>query len=449
MDLQKESARAASNFGAVEKLDIDSSTATDFSGYYKLKDTCKIIGIFSLNNQKLDLVPINQEVLVLLDKSPFYGESGGQIGDRGSILNSNARFEVLDTLKQGKTHIHRGLLKEGGICVGDEVIAEVAEKDRQAITLNHSATHLMHSALRNVLGRHVAQKGSLVAADRLRFDFAHPSPVSEKELIAIEKQVNTEILANTEVNKEIMALEEAKHRGALALFGEKYGDEVRVVSMGGEYSVEFCGGCHVNRTGDIGAFKITSEAGISAGVRRIEAVTGMGALKASNEERNILRQLGDIVKSSPLDLVEKVQQLSESNRTLEKEVERLKAKLSSDAGDDLSAQALEIKGTSVLVANVEGFNSKSLRDTVDQLKNKLGSSIILLANVEDAKVSLIAGVSKNLTNKVKAGELVNMVAEQVGGKGGGRPDMAMAGGTNVGAVPSALESVKPWLEGKL
>ncbi|GIT23561.1 MAG: hypothetical protein CM1200mP40_32430 [Gammaproteobacteria bacterium] len=333
--------------------------------------------------------------------------------------------------------------------MSDEVSAEVAEDDRHAVTLNHSATHLMHSALRNVLGAHVAQKGSLVAADRLRFDFSHSSPLTEEELRSIEHQVNAEILANSEVSKEVMPLDEAKKRGALALFGEKYGDEVRVVTMGGEYSVEFCGGCHVNRTGDIGLFKIISETGISAGVRRVEAVTGKGALALVNEEEQILKKIGEIVKSSPADLVDKVQLLNDSNRALEKEIEKLKGKLASSAGDDLTDQATDMNGAKVLVANVAGFNPKSLRDTVDQLKNKLGSSIILLATVTDNKVSLIAGVSKDLTKKVKAGDLVNMVAEQVGGKGGGRPDMAMAGGTDTSAVPGALKSVKPWLEGKL
>ncbi len=449
MEGQRESARAASNFGAVEKLDIDPSTSTEFTGYSNLQDSGKIIGIFSRDNAQLDTAPADQEVLLVLDKSPFYGESGGQIGDHGLLRSSNANFEVMDTQKQGDVHIHRGVLKSGNLAVNDEVAAEVAGDDRHAITLNHSATHLMHSALRNVLGEHVTQKGSLVDVDRLRFDFSHSSPVTEEELHEIEKQVNAEILANSEVSKEVMPLEEARKRGALALFGEKYGDEVRVVTMGGDFSVEFCGGCHVNRTGDIGLFKITSETGISAGVRRIEAVTGNGALALINEEEAVLKQVGEIISSSPADLVEKVRQLSNRNRSLEKEIEQLKAKLASSAGDDLTAKAIELNGAKVLVANVEGFNPKSLRDTVDQLKNKLGSSVILLATVADDKVSLIAGVSKDLTDKVKAGDLVNMVAEQVGGKGGGRPDMAMAGGTDTGAVTGALESVKPWLEGKL
>jgi alanyl-tRNA synthetase len=299
------------------------------------------------------------------------------------------------------------------------------------------------------LGEHVTQKGSLVDTDRLRFDFSHSSPLTEAELKQIEERVNFQILANASVEKEIMPIADAQKKGALALFGEKYGDEVRVVSMGGEYSVEFCGGCHVNRTGDIGLFKITSETGISAGVRRVEAVTGMGALALVAKQEQTLKQLMEITKSPADELVDKVQALAASNRSLEKQTERLKAKLAASAGDDLSSQAVEINGIKLLIAKVDGFNPKSLRDTVDQLKNKLGSSIILLASTADGKVSLVAGVSKDLTDRVKAGELANMVAEQVGGKGGGRPDMAMAGGTDVNAVPAALDSVQPWLEGKL
>jgi alanyl-tRNA synthetase len=325
----------------------------------------------------------------------------------------------------------------------------VAGDDRAAITLNHSATHLMHAALRKVLGEHVSQKGSLVAADRLRFDFSHSAPVSEKELREIENIVNQQILANSEVSKEVMPIDAARKKGALALFGEKYGDEVRVVSMGGDYSVEFCGGCHVDRTGDIGLFKITAETGTSAGVRRIEAVTGQGALAVIAREEEVLRRTAGILKSSPEDVADKVEQLAASNRALEKELQQLKAKLASSAGDDLGSQAEKIGDHNLLVSRLEGFNSKALRDTVDQLKNKLGSSVIVLANVEGDKVSLVAGVSKDLTDRVKAGELVNMVAQQVGGKGGGRPDMAMAGGSDAGAVGEALDSVKPWLEGKL
>ena len=449
MDQQRSSARAASNFGVVEKLNIDPSLTTDFTGYDSLDGEGRIVEIFTIDGEKLDKVPADKEVYLLLDKSPFYGESGGQIGDKGLLRNENGQFKVLDTKKQGDNHIHRGVLNLGGWQVNDLVEAEVAVKERQATTLNHSATHLMHAALRNTLGTHVSQKGSLVDAERLRFDFSHPKAVTEAELAIIEMQVNDEILANSQVGKEVMPIEEAKERGAVALFGEKYGDQVRVVTMGGKFSVEFCGGCHVNRTGDIGFFKIISEAGISAGVRRIEAVTGGGAYDFIKDREQVLNELGKVVRSGPSELVAKVKQLTDANRVLEKEVELLKAKIASGAGDDLLQKAIDLDGIKLLISNVEGVNSKALRDTVDQLKNKLGTSIVVLATVIEGKVSLVVGVSKDLTGKIKAGELINMVAEQVGGKGGGRPDMAMAGGTDSVALPKALESVEAWVKAKL
>ena len=449
MLIQKNQARAASNFGSVEKLDIGSDLSTDFTGYEILDGTCSVTGIFDVQGDRLDEAPIGEELLVLLNASPFYGESGGQVGDHGILDNDTCKFEVFDTQKQGEVLIHRGVMQTGALRVGDQLSAHVAEVDRLAITLNHSATHLMHAALRNILGEHVTQKGSLVDADRLRFDFSHSTPVTEEELKQVEAQVNHEILANSIVEKEVMPISEAKTKGALALFGEKYGDEVRVVTMGGEYSVEFCGGCHVNRTGDIGLFKVASETGISAGVRRIEAVTGKGALTLVENEEQTLKQIMGVINSGPLELVERVQQLVASNRTLEKQLGQLKAKMASSVGDELASQVIEINGTQVLVATLEKFNSKSLRDTVDRLKNKLGTTVIVLASINDGKVDLVVGVSKDLTKKVTAGDLANMVAEQIGGKGGGRPDMAMAGGNDISAVPSALESVKPWLEGKL
>ena len=449
MLIQKNQARAASNFGSVEKLDIGSDLSTDFTGYENLDGTCSVTGIFDVQGDRLDEALIGEELLVLLNASPFYGESGGQVGDHGILDNDTCKFEVFDTQKQGEVLIHRGVMQTGALRVGDQLSAHVAEVDRLAITLNHSATHLMHAALRNILGEHVTQKGSLVDADRLRFDFSHSTPVTEGELKQVEAQVNHEILANSIVEKEVMPISEAKTKGALALFGEKYGDEVRVVTMGGEYSVEFCGGCHVNRTGDIGLFKVASETGISAGVRRIEAVTGKGALTLVENEEQTLKQIMGVVNSGPLELVDRVQQLAANNRTLEKQLGQLKAKMASSVGDELASQVIEINGTQVLVATLEKFNSKSLRDTVDRLKNKLGTTVIVLASINDGKVDLVVGVSKDLTKKVTAGDLANMVAEQIGGKGGGRPDMAMAGGNDVSAVPSALESVKPWLEGKL
>ena len=448
MEVQKKSAREASSFGAVEKLDINSSLTTAFTGYERLGGSGKVVGVFSMDGEKLDIIPESEEILLLLDSSPFYGESGGQVGDRGELYNDKVKFSVLDTQKQGEVHVHRGILKQGSLKVGDIINSEVSGKERKAITLNHSATHLLHSALRNTLGHHVSQKGSLVEAERLRFDFSHPTAVTKAELETIEKQVNREILANSEVNKEVMPIEEAEKKGAMALFGERYGDEVRVVSMGEDFSIEFCGGCHVNRTGDIGLFKLTSESGISSGVRRIEAVTGYGALELIKQEEQTVKQISDIIKCSPLNIVDKVKQLYDSNRVLEKEIERIKVKLAHSAGNDLSDRAVDLNGIKLLVANVEGLNPKSLRDTVDRLKNKLQTSVVVLGTVSENKVNLVAGVSKDLTEKVKAGELVNMVAEQVGGKGGGRADMAMAGGSDIESLQGALDSVQVWVERK-
>ncbi len=449
MEIQRDQARAASNFSAVEKLDLDGLEKTVFSGYASLQSEAQIVGIFSPANEKLDIVPANSEVLIVLDTTPFYAESGGQIGDAGLLESDEARFEVSDTQKQSDIFIHKGRLTSGKLKIGDSVRALVAGNDRAAITLNHSATHLMNAALRSVLGDHVLQKGSLVEADRLRFDFSHGAPVSAEEIRRIEEQVNAEILANSEVSKEVMPIEAARSKGALALFGEKYGEEVRVVSMGGDYSVEFCGGCHVDRTGDIGLFKIVSESGISAGVRRIEAVTGHGALALIEREQDVLREASSLLKTGTDNLLDKLSGLLSQNKALEKQLAQLKAQMAASAGDDLGSGAVELAGIKVLVANLEGFNPKSLRDTVDQLKNKLGDSVIVLACAAEGKVNLVAGVSKALTDRIKAGELVNMVAEQVGGKGGGRPDMAMAGGSQPENLSVALESVQPWLEARL
>ncbi len=449
MEVQRDQARAASSFGAVDKLELDLDTETEFTGYDRLQEESSVVAVFSLDNERLDVAPADAEVILVLDKTPFYAESGGQIGDQGTLSNDSASFQVVDTQKQAGVHLHRGKLQSGNLKIGDSVRALVAGNDRAAITLNHSATHLMNSALRAVLGEHVLQKGSLVAADRLRFDFSHSSPVTDEELRAIESMVNEQILSNSAVTKEVMPIAEAQQKGALALFGEKYGDEVRVVSMGGDYSIEFCGGCHVNRTGDIGLFKITSESGISAGVRRIEAVTGLGALRLVESQEDTLRDASALLKTNPDELAPKLQALLQQNKALEKELEQLKSKLAASAGDDLGSNAVEVNGNKVLVAQVDGFNPKSLRETVDQLKNKLGTAVILLATCSDGKVSLVAGVTKDLTEKVKAGDLVNLVAQEVGGKGGGRPDMAMAGGTDVAALPAALEKAVPWLQDRL
>ena len=453
MSVQKQQARAASNFTAVDKLEIEAGSTTDFIGHEHLFGVATVTALFNTEGATLDEIEAGDEALVLLDSTPFYGESGGQVGDTGLLKNNAASFEVDDTQKQNDVMVHRGILRQGSIKVGDKVDAQVAGADRAAITLNHSATHLMNAALRNVLGEHVSQKGSLVDADRLRFDFSHSSPLSEEELQQIEAQVNAEILKNSAVNKEVMPIAEAREKGALALFGEKYGDEVRVITMadgeGAAYSVEFCGGTHVRRTGDIGLFKLTAESGISAGIRRIEAVTGFGALALVAQEEQILKQIAKIVKSGQAGLVDKVRQLTVSNRSLEKQLQQLKAKLASSAGSDLADQAQDLDGVKLLAAAVEGFNPKSLRDTVDQLKNKLGSSVVVLITASEGKVSMVAGVSKDLTDKVRAGDLVNMIAAQVGGKGGGRPDMAMAGGVDASGIPSAIASVKPWVQERL
>ena len=448
MEVQKSQARAASNFSAVDKLEIAADVSTEFTGYEHLAGQSRVTAIY-IDGEEVESLEPGKEALLLLNNTPFYGESGGQVGDTGILESDSAQFEVQDTQKQGDVFIHRGMLASGNLACGDELSAKVAADDRRAITLNHSATHLMNAALREVLGEHVTQKGSLVDAERLRFDFAHSSAVSAEELAATEESVNQQIQLNSSVGKEVLPIEEAQQKGALALFGEKYGDEVRVVTMGGQFSVEFCGGTHVERTGDIGVFKIISESGISAGVRRIEAVSGKAALDLIAREEQTLKQLCEIVKSSQEELVDKVQQLAANSRSLEKQLEQLKAKMASSAGSDLASQAEEMSGAKVLIAAVEGFNPKSLRDMVDQLKNKLGSSVVVLATSSEGKVSLVAGVSKDLTGKVKAGDLVNMIALQVGGKGGGRPDMAMAGGTEPEGVAAALDSAKPWLQERL
>ncbi|MEC7997612.1 MAG: alanine--tRNA ligase [Pseudomonadota bacterium] len=449
MEVQRDQARAASNFSVVEKLDLKGLEKTVFTGYSSLQTEAQIVAIFSPVNEKLDIVPANSEVLIVLDTTTFYAESGGQIGDAGLLESGDARFEISDTQKQSEIFIHRGRLTSGHLRIGDSVRALVAGNKRSAITLNHSATHLMNAALRSVLGDHVLQKGSLVEADRLRFDFSHGAPLSAEEIRSIEEQVNDEILANSEVSKEVMPIKAARSKGALALFGEKYGEEVRVVSMGGDYSVEFCGGCHVDRTGDIGLFKIVSESGISAGVRRIEAFTGRGALALIERERDVLREASSLLKTATEGLLDKLSGLLSQNKVLEKQLAQLKAQMAASAGDDLGSRAVELEGIKILVANIEGFNPKSLRDTVDQLKNKLGASVIVLACEAEGRVNLVAGVSKEVTDRVKAGELVNMVAEQVGGKGGGRPEMAMAGGSQPENLSVALDSVQPWLEARL
>jgi len=448
MQVQRAQARAAGNFSAVDKLELDGVEVTDFRGYEALEASGDVAAIY-VNGKPQDSLKAGEAATLVLTSSPFYGESGGQVGDSGTLFAEGVEFRVDDTQKQNDVLLHIGELVIGSLKVGDALAGQVEASARKAITLNHSATHLMHAALRNTLGEHVTQKGSLVDATRLRFDFSHSAPVTADELAKIEAAVNAEILANTQVAKEVMALEAAQQRGAMALFGEKYGDEVRVVSMGGKFSVEFCGGTHVERTGDIGLFKILSESGISAGVRRIEAVTGQGALALVAREEQTLKQLCELVKANQDDLLDRVKQMNTTNKALEKELDQLKAKMASSAGSDLAASAKEVGGIKLLACAVDDFDPKALRETVDQLKNKLGTAVVLLISTAGGKVSIVAGVSKDLTDRIKAGELANMVATQVGGKGGGRPDMAMAGGSDVEAVPSAVASVEEWVANKL
>jgi len=385
---------------------------------------------------------------VVLDQTPFYAESGGQVGDAGLLEEADVTFEVIDTQKTGESVLHIGRISRGELNVGDIITASVQAHTRQATAYNHSATHLMHAALRKVLGDHVQQKGSLVDDERLRFDFSHFEPVTLDQLKQIEELVNAHIRQNHKVKTDLMSQDAAIKRGAMALFGEKYGDTVRVLSMG-DFSMELCGGTHVKRTGDIGVFKITHETGIAAGVRRIEAVTGKGALDWMNQQEAQLNQIAGLVKGKRDDVGERVKQLLEKNRALEKELEQLKGRLASSAGSDLAAQAQDINGIKVLAATLEGADRKTLMSTMDQLKNKLGSAAIVLASVEGERINLVAGVTKAQTKQIKAGDLVNMVAQQVGGKGGGRPDMAQAGGDNPAALATALASVTDWVKGQL
>jgi len=450
MAQQKAQARSASQFETTEALDIQLEKGTNFVGYNALEADATVLALFH-ENQPVEKLIEGQTGIVILDTTPLYAESGGQVGDCGTLKNAKLNFTVKDTRKQGEYFLHMGILEEGELVVGDALGCSVDNSLRQPIALNHSATHLMHAALRNILGTHVQQKGSLVSPRYLRFDFSHNQPLSESELRQIETMVNQQILANAEVGKQVMSMDDAKEKGAMALFGEKYGDEVRVVSMGArtaegtEFSIELCGGTHVNRTGDIGLFKILQESGIAAGVRRIEAVTGSAAVALIQDNEDRLKQIAGVLKSGTDVVVERVEQLSAANRQLEKELDQLKAKLASSQGSDLASQAEEIKGVMVLAAIVEGLDSKALRETTDQLKNKLGSAVVVLAAVSGDKVSLVAGVTSDVTDLVKAGDLVNEVARKVGGKGGGRPDMAMAGGNSPDQLPEAISQVKQYV----
>jgi len=448
MAAQRGRARAASQFTAGASGDLRVDACTEFTGYDHLADSARIEALFH-DGKPVERLETGQSGQVVLDRTPFYAESGGQVGDRGQLETAAARFEVQDTRKQGKDAIvHSGTLAEGVLQLGETVNARVDAARRQATVLNHSGTHLLHAALRKVLGGHVQQKGSLVGPDRLRFDFAHYEPVTAAQLAEIENLVNAEIRTNAAAETRVMSIEDAMASGAMALFGEKYGASVRVLSIG-DFSVELCGGTHVRHAGDIGLLKIVSETGIASGVRRIEAVTGEHALQwvAANEQR--LQRISELVKGSREDVDEKVSQVLEKNRALEKELQQLKGKLASSQGTDLVSQAVEVDGIKVLAARLDGADNKVLRDTLDQLKNKLGSAAVVLGTVNGDKVSLVAGVTKDSTARIRAGDLVNAVASRVGGKGGGRPDMAQAGGTRPEHLDAALQSVANWVREQL
>lgn len=455
MAAQRDRARAASKFGVDYNAGIALEGGTTFTGYEKIDGSAQVRGVFR-DGQSVQ-AGIGEAAVVVLDQTPFYAESGGQAGDSGFLSWQGGRFQVEDTRKEGAHHLHMGRVIAGQLAAGQAVTAHIDHGRRQATALNHSATHLLHAALRELLGEHVTQKGSLVDAQRLRFDFAHFEPINSVQLHQLENRVNAQIRANTPVGTCVTSMDEAKKMGAMALFGEKYGNQVRVLSMGEmsvgdgqrSYSVELCGGTHVQRTGDIGLFKIVSEAGIASGVRRIEAVTGATALAwiAATDQR--LDEIAALVKSSKEVVLDKVHQLVDRQRTLEKELEQLKSRLAVSAGDELAAGALEVAGIRLVVARLAGADRQSLLETTDQLKNKLASGIVLLASEEDGKVIAVAGVTKDLTARIKAGDLIRDFAAGVGGKGGGRPDMAQGGGPDVAALEGALQGVPDWVRAHL
>lgn len=447
MEEQRRRAREASGFGADYNAMIRVDSASEFKGYDHLELNGKVTALF-VDGKAVDAINAGQEAVVVLDQTPFYAESGGQVGDKGELKGANFSFAVEDTQKYGQAIGHIGKLAAGSLKVGDAVQADVDEARRARIRLNHSATHLMHAALRQVLGTHVSQKGSLVNDKVLRFDFSHNEAMKPEEIRAVEDLVNTQIRRNLPIETNIMDLEAAKAKGAMALFGEKYDERVRVLSMG-DFSTELCGGTHASRTGDIGLFRIISESGTAAGVRRIEAVTGEGAIATVHADSDRLSEVAHLLKGDSNNLADKVRSVLERTRQLEKELQQLKEQAAAQESANLSSKAIDVNGVKLLVSELSGVEPKMLRTMVDDLKNQLGSTIIVLATVVEGKVSLTAGVSKDVTDRVKAGELIGMVAQQVGGKGGGRPDMAQAGGTDAAALPAALASVKGWVSAKL
>ncbi|HLV76400.1 MAG TPA: alanine--tRNA ligase [Marinobacter sp.] len=446
MEAQRDRARAASKFGIdYNAAGITLEGKTEFTGYDHIDGHERIRTV--LVNGEEGTAEAGDECVVVLERTPFYAESGGQVGDTGLLTWSGGRFQVTDTRKEGDNHLHVGTVIEGELFPGLEVDARIDHARRERTKRNHSATHLLHAALRKVLGEHVTQKGSLVDPDKLRFDFSHFEAVSAGQLKEIERQVNEQVLKNTPVEIVVTDMDTAKTQGALALFGEKYGDKVRVLTMGSDrYSVELCGGTHVSRTGDIGLFRITSESGISSGVRRIEAVTGFGALEWLDSTERTLRETARLVKGTRATVVEKVQQVLDRNRQLEKDIDALKSRLASSAGSDLAGNAVDVAGLKVVAAQLEGADRKALMDTVDQLKNKLGEGVVVLATVEAGKVTLVAGVTKSATARIRAGDVMKHLAGQVGGKGGGRPDMAQGGGSDPSRLAEALAGVPAWIE---
>ncbi|CAM3272677.1 alanyl-tRNA synthetase [Pseudomonas plecoglossicida] len=445
MDAQRERARSASAFGMDYNSVVKVDTATDFLGYNATEGQGKVIALYK-DGQSVDQLGEGEQGVVVLDRTPFYAESGGQVGDVGYLQSGAVRFDVRDTTKTGGAFLHHGVVASGALVIGSPVEAKVDAEVQHATSLNHSATHLLHEALRQVLGEHVQQKGSLVDSQRLRFDFSHFEAVTPAQIKALEDIVNREVRKNTPVETELTDIETAKRKGAMALFGEKYGDTVRVLSMGGDFSVELCGGIHAKRTGDISLFKIISEGGVASGVRRIEAVTGAAALAYLNAAEEQVKEAAQLIKGNRDNLIDKLSAVLERNRQLEKQLEQLQAKAASAAGDDLSNAAVEVKGAKVLAARLDGQDGKALLALVDQLKNKLGHAVILLGSEHEGKVVLVAGVTKDLSSQLKAGDLMKQAAAKVGGKGGGRPDMAQGGGVDVAALDQALALAVPFAE---
>ena len=445
MEEQRSRARSASQFGLDYSDNIRVDGSTQFCGYETLENDANILALYAAG-EPVDSATQDAEVVLVLDKTAFYAESGGQVGDSGYLQTDSGKIEIIDCRKSGDHHLHIGRVLSGAIKAGQQVTARVDSTVRQSTALNHSATHLMHAALQQVLGDHVVQKGSLVDSERLRFDFSHNEAVTPKQIRQIEHIVNREILRNSNVDTEVMSMDDARDKGAMALFGEKYGDEVRVLSMGGDFSVELCGGTHVSRTGDIGLLRISGESSVAAGVRRIEAVTGDKAVELCDQLQDTIADVSSLVRASGGNVADKVQQLVDDNRRLQKEIEALKSKLANASGSDLMSGLKQINGINVLSTVVEGADAKSLRGVADQVRSKLDKGVFFLAAVEGDKAALVAGVTSNLTDSLKAGDLLKHVTAQVGGKGGGRPDMAQGAAADISALPEAMQSVYSWVE---